>query len=349
MAHHRQKLRFGLVRLLGRLLGTDNFLFVGNIPEYHNCTFALSFVKQRCCLIFSKKTRPVFAPQHRIHAPLGLSGLNNPEQGRSLRPVMNSVRRRLPDMVQIGAAHDFVLLKTQHMCTSRIDERDPSLGIQSEYAFRHRIQNQRVFIAQLLDLLGIPDALCDVAGNPIHPYYLLVYDDWNVKGIDFDQMAIFMDQGQIIALRFSLAGQFEMMQGLLNVLLMHNGSKIHADQLIKSIPCQFLQIGIGRQIIPVQIHGVDRRRIILEKGLVALLAFSKLLLHLTPLGNILHHADKLHRLAARAARDIPLNMYRKQRSVRKNQPVGGFTGLPLFHNPLNTRFQQLQIVRMNQR
>ncbi|MNC31214.1 hypothetical protein D3C75_795280 [compost metagenome] len=106
-------------------------------------------------------------------------------------------------------------------------------------------------------MLGIPDALCDVAGNPIHPYYLLVYDDWNVKGIDFDQMAIFMDQGQIIALRFSLAGQFEMMQGLLHVLLMHNGSKIHSDQFIKSIPCQFLQIGIGRQIFPVQIHGVD--------------------------------------------------------------------------------------------
>ncbi|MNN44122.1 hypothetical protein D3C81_1584000 [compost metagenome] len=71
-------------------------------------------------------------------------------------------------MAKIRTSHNFAVGKAQHVRTGRVDKGYPSFGIKAEYALGDRIEDQGVIVAQLLNLLGIPDALGNITGNPVN-------------------------------------------------------------------------------------------------------------------------------------------------------------------------------------
>lgn len=132
---------------------------------------------------------------------MGFSCPDCPHQRRLLRPVMVAVERSLLDRVQVRMSGNLITFEAQHIRSRRINKGHPPLVVQTEYSFGYGIENQGVIIAQLLNLLRVSDMICDIAGDSIYPYYLVIHNNWNINRIDLHRMPVFVNQRQIIALR----------------------------------------------------------------------------------------------------------------------------------------------------
>ncbi|MNV74245.1 hypothetical protein D3C71_1674500 [compost metagenome] len=102
-----------------------------------------------------------------------------------------------------------------------------------------------------------------------------------------------MNDGQVVVLRIALRRKIEVVKRLFDIFFRDNGTEVHADQLIKRIAGQSLQIDVGRQIVAFQIHRVHGGRIIFEQGFVTLLALLEHRFEMLSLGDVPADGEKL--------------------------------------------------------